>query len=253
VEENTWIDNRVDDLEISSLQRILACRNQEAVEAAIAYARYLASLGVTPENCPVFLSILEIRNRWVVEALVGKQDPFKMLSAVQPNANLLSHIFRMLADWPKGEISPVNLSVILGALRSIYSTPRNGYNLYPISLAELNSLGKHLDKDKGQDNPVNRAILDCLYKLSSLENPSDPAMDQISSQALAIRNAFFDERRRMQDVIPEVLLGRKERRQEIEPRREAAFSEGMAKPAAKAAPPQKAAGRPSRRTAAKRR
>lgn len=251
MEENAWIDNRVTDLEITSLQRILECRSQEAVEAAIAYARYMASLGVTPENCPVFLTILEIRNRWVVEALVGKQDPFQMLSSVQPNATLLRHIFKMLADWPKGEISPINLSVILGALRSIYSTPKNGYNLYPISLAELNSLGKHLDKEKGQDEPVNRAILDCLFKLSSLESEADRAMDQIASQALAIRNAFFDERRRMQDVIPEVLLGRKERRQEIAPRGEAAFSEGAVKPA-KAAPA-KASARPSRRTAARRR
>ncbi len=248
MENNAWIDTRVNDLEIASLQRIFECRSEEAVEAAIAYARYMASVGVTPESCPVFLSILEIRNRWVVEALVGKQDPFEMLSGVQPNADLLRHIFKMLVDWPKGEISPINLSVILGALRAIYTTPRDGYRLHPISLAELNALGKHLDKGKGQDNPVNRAILDSLYKLSSLESAEDPAMDQIAGQALAIRNVFLDDRRKMGDVIPEVLLGRKERRQEVAPRDTAQYSDDTAEP--EAAPGKAKAGRP-RRTAAR--
>ena len=49
------------------------------------------------------------------------------------------------------------------ALRALYTAPKSGYRLYPFTLAELNSLGKHLDKARGQDNPVNReSILEIL-------------------------------------------------------------------------------------------
>ena len=100
--DSNWIESRINQLETASLQKIFECRTPEAVEAAVTYARFLASLGVTPENCPAFLRLLEVENRWVSEALVGDQDPFRMLSVVQPSRALIEHIFRTLNRWPRG-------------------------------------------------------------------------------------------------------------------------------------------------------
>ena len=92
------------------LQGIFQCRTTEAVEAAISYSSFLSTIGITPENCPLFLKILEIENHWVIDALIGERDPFLLLSSVQPNAFIANRIFGMMTKWHKGGIYSKNLS-----------------------------------------------------------------------------------------------------------------------------------------------
>jgi hypothetical protein len=212
---------RIAEIENRLLQGVFGCRSTEAVEAAITYAQYLSSVGITPENYPVFLRMLEIENHWVIDALIGGRDPFLLLSGVQPNKYIVGRILAMMTRWHKGGIYPKNLSVILGVLQSVYSSPRDGYRIYPLSIADANAIGKHLDKEKGQDDPLNRAILEVLEKISDLEDAGNTEMDEVAIHAAAIRNAFFDDRKRMEDVIPPVLLVTVKDRKEIPPRRAA--------------------------------
>ncbi|HXV75602.1 MAG TPA: hypothetical protein VD788_04725, partial [Candidatus Polarisedimenticolaceae bacterium] len=79
----------------------------------------------------------------------------------------------------------------------------------------------HLDKGKGQDDPLNRAILEVLEKVADLEDAGDAEMEEVAIHASAIRNAFFDDRKRMEDVIPPVLLVSVKESDEILPRRTA--------------------------------
>ncbi len=212
---------RISEIENRLMQGLFGCRSTEAVEAAITYAQYLSSVGITPENYPVFLRMLEIENHWVIDALIGGRDPFLLLSGVQPNKYIVGRILAMMTRWHKGGIYPKNLSVILGVLQSVYSSPRDGYRIYPLSIADANAIGKHLDKEKGQDDPLNRAILEVLEKISDLEDAGNTEMDEVAIHAAAIRNAFFDDRKRMEDVIPPVLLVTVKDRKEIPPRRQA--------------------------------
>jgi hypothetical protein len=148
--EETWDDSRIFETETRLIQGVFSARTTEAVEAAITFSKYLSTVGITPENYPVFLKILEIENHWVVDALIGNRDPFLLLSAVQPNEFIVSRIFAMMTKWHKGGIYHKNLSVILGVLQSVYSSPRDGYRIYSLRIADVNALGKHLDKDKGR-------------------------------------------------------------------------------------------------------
>lgn len=209
---------RLSEIENRLMQGVFGCRSTEAVEAAITYAQYLSSVGITPENYPVFLRMLEIENHWVIDSLIGGRDPFLLLSGVQPNKYIVGRILAMMTRWHKGGIYPKNLSVILGVLQSVYSSPRDGYRIYPLSIADDNAIGKHLDKEKGQDDPLNRAILEVLEKISDLEDAGNTEMDEVAIHAAAIRNAFFDDRKRMEDVIPPVLLVTVTDRKEIPPR-----------------------------------
>ena len=214
-----WTESEISEIEIHLLQGIFQCRTTEAVEASITFAKYLSTVGITPENCPLFLKILEIENHWVIDALIGERDPFLLLSAVQPNAFIVNRIFGMMTKWHKGGIYSKNLSVILGVLQSVYSSPKDGYKIYPLTIANLNAMGKHLDKKKGQDDPLNRIILEILDKISELEDSGKPDMEEIAIHASNIRNAFFDNRKKMEDVIPPVLLVTVDGRQEIQPRK----------------------------------
>lgn len=217
--EEQWDEPRIAEIEKRILQGIFGCRSVESVEAAVTYARFLSSIGITPENYTVYLKMLEIENHWVIDALVGERDPFLMFSSVQPNSFIVHRIFAMLTKWHRGGIYSKNLSVILGVLQSVYSSPANGCRIYPISIADLNALAKHLIKENGQDDPLNRVILEILNNLTKLEGEADTNMEEIAIHAAAIRNAFFDNRRQMEDVIPLVLLTRKEDRIEISPRK----------------------------------
>jgi len=219
IAEDIWTKDRVAEIENNLLQGIFGCRTTEACEAAVTYAGYISSIGITPENYPVFLRMLEIENHWVIDALIAERDPFLLLSGVQPNQFIVSRIFAMMTRWHKGGIYPKNLSVILGVLQSVYSSPRDGYRIYALSIADTNALGKHLDKEPGQDDPLNRAILEVLEKISQLEDAGDSAMEEIAIHAAGIRNAFFDDRKNMEDVIPPVLLVSVTDRTEVPPRK----------------------------------
>jgi hypothetical protein len=214
-----WTEEQIIEIEIHLLQGIFQCRTTEAVEAAITYANYLSTVGITPENCPLFLKILEIENHWVIDALIGDRDPFLLLSAVQPNSFIVNRIFGMMTKWHKGGIYSKNLSVILGVLQSVYSSPKDGYRIYPLTIANLNAMGKHLDKEKGQDDPLNRIILEILDKISNLEDAGNADMEEIAIHASNIRNAFFDNRKKMEDVIPPVLLVTVDGHKETSPRK----------------------------------
>ena len=217
--EEKWDDSQIVEIENMLLQGIFGCRTTEAIEAAITYAKFLNSVGITPDNYSVFLKTLEIENHWVIDALIGKRDPFLLLSPVQPNKYIVNRIFAMMTKWHKGGIYSKNLSVILGVLQSVYSSSKDGYRIYPLSIADVNALGKHLDKEKGQDDPLNRVLLEILENLSELEGGDNAEMEEIAIHASAVRNAFFDNRRKMEDVIPPVLLVRMDNRMEVPPRK----------------------------------
>lgn len=229
-------EDRVGEIENLLLQGVFGCRSTEAVEAAVTYAQFLSSVGITPENYPVFLRMLEIENHWVIDSLIGQRDPFLLLSGVQPNKYIVGRILAMMTRWHKGGIYAKNLSVILGVLQSVYSSPRDGYRIYPLSIADANAIGKHLDKDKGQDDPLNRAILEVLDKIAALEDSENSQMEEVAIHASGIRNAFFDDRKRMEDVIPPVLLVTVEDRREISPRQTSHVAQDRPKavPSAKA-------------------
>jgi hypothetical protein len=202
-----WTDEEVQRIEYSLLKGILGTRTPEAVEAAITYASYLNFTGITNGNYPVFLNILTVHNHHVIDALLGTRDPFLFMSSIQPNYFIVSTCFSILTKYRKGEIYPKTLGIILGVYQATYNSPLDGYKIYPPSVADVNALGKHLNEEKGQDDLLNRSILDILDKLSSLEGQNvDEDMEDLAVHAHSIRNNFFDSTKRLVDVIPEVLL-----------------------------------------------
>ncbi|HUX39697.1 MAG TPA: hypothetical protein VMV83_00910 [Rectinemataceae bacterium] len=202
-----WTENEVQRIEYSLLKGVLGTRSPEAVEAAITYASYLNFTGITNGNYPVFLNILTVRNHHVIDALLGTRDPFLFMSSIQPNYFIVATCFSILTKYRKGEIYPKTLGIILGVYQATYNSPLDGYRIYPPSVADVNALGKHLNEEKGQDDLLNRSILDILDKLSSLEGQNvDEDMEDLAVHAHNIRNNFFDSTKRLVDVIPEVLL-----------------------------------------------
>jgi hypothetical protein len=204
-----WTRKSILEVENRILQQIMSTRTEEATEAAISYARFLRLSGLTPENYPLFLKMLEIENHWVLDALLGDDDPFLLLSTIPPNRYLTVKVFQFLTRWRPGGIYPKTLAIALGVLQITYSSPRDGYRIYPLSVGDVDNLGKHLDKEKGQNDPRNRCILDILDRVGSLEGLRwDDSMEQVARQALQIRSYFFDNSKLLEECMPQVLLVR---------------------------------------------
>jgi len=204
-----WTREALYEVENVILQQIIATRTPEAVEAAVSYARYLRLSGLNTETYALFLKMLEIENHWVLDALIGDKDPFLLLATLPPNRYLVSKSFHFLTRWRPGSVSPETLSIVLGVLQNSYSSPKDGYKIYGLNIADVDNLGKHLEKEKGQNDPRNRCILDILDRIGSLEGVRfDDNMEQVARQALSIRANFFDNTKLLEDCIPQVLLVR---------------------------------------------
>ncbi len=213
--DKIWARESILQIENKILQQVMAARTPEAVEAAVSYARFLRLSGLDTDNYPLFLKMLEIENHWVLDALIGTSDPFLLLSTIPPNQYLVSKCFVLLTRWRPGGIYPKTLAIVLGVLQSAYSSPRDGYKIYRLNVADVDNLGKHLEKEKGQKDERNRCILDILDRVGSLEGLRwDGSMEQVARQALKIRSNFFDNTKMLEECIPQVLLVRGDYRQE---------------------------------------
>jgi len=207
--KEVWTRESILEVENRLLHQLMSARTPEAVEAAVSYARFLRMSGLTSENYPVFLKMLEIENHWVLDALIGDRDPFLLLSTIPPNRYIVSRCFNLLTKWRAGGIYPKTRAIVLGVLQNAYSSPKDGYKIYPLSIADVDNLGKHLEKDEGQDDPQNRCILDILEKIGSLEGLQwDESMEGVARQAMTIRSNFFDNTKMLEDCIPQVLMVR---------------------------------------------
>jgi hypothetical protein len=207
--ELSWTRDYILEVENKILQQLLAARTADAVEACVSYARFLRMSGLNSENYPLFLKMLEIENHWVLDALIGEQDPFLLLSTIPPNRYIVSKSFRLLTKWRPGGIYPKTRAIVLGVLQNAYSSPKDGYKIYSLSIADVDNLGKHLEQEKGQDDPQNRCILDILEKIGSLQGLQwDESMEEVARQAMKIRGNFFDNTKILEDCIPQVLMVR---------------------------------------------
>lgn len=204
-----WSREFILDEENKILHQIMSARTPEAVEACVSYARFLRMSGLTTENYPLFLKMLEIENHWVLDELIGKQDPFLLLSTIPPNRHIVEKCFELLTRWRAGGIYPKTRAIVLGVLQNAYSSPKDGYKIFPLTIADINNLGKHLEQDKEQNDEQNRCVLDILEKVSSLEGLKwDESMEGVSRQSIKIRGHFFDNTKVLEDCIPQVLMVR---------------------------------------------
>jgi len=206
-----WPQEEIDSLELGFLKEIMACRDGLGVAAAVRFAHFMGKkVGLNPDNYPVFFELIETGNRWVIDALTGDAAPETLFKAIQPNAFMIGECLRMLTTWQAGGVYPKGLQILFGILKQTFESPGDGYRMYKINIPEVNNLGKHLDKEKDQRDPVNRIILSILDKIASLVEPGQEIKDQdlldVATQSNHIRGKFLDLDKTMNEAIPDILL-----------------------------------------------
>ncbi len=206
-----WSEEELYALQVSAVSRFMKVDTPFAVEAAIEFASYLGDKGLDPDNYPLFLELIRDENRYVIEALVGRHKAFDLFTRVQPNPYILEFCFQTLRSYAPGGVHDLTLEMIFGILYRNYHSAKEGHALHPLTIEDVNAVGKFLDKSRDQNDPINRFILDILADIAEYRsiNNEDPAVDKNSSHATAIRNAFFDKRRSMSSAMPSEILAKK--------------------------------------------
>jgi hypothetical protein len=223
-----WTDEELYTLQVQAVTEFMKVRTPHAVEASVEFARYLGSRRLDGDNYPLFLEILRDENRYVVDALLDGEKAFDLFTRVQPNSYIVGFCFQMLRAYAPGGVYERTLEMIFGIIYRCYHSAREGHALYPLTIEDVNAVGKFLDKDKDQNDPINRFILDILADVAEYRsiNNEDPVVDKNSSHATAVRNAFFDRRRGMANVMPGEILGRVNYEKKlVKPRAERKFTE----------------------------
>ena len=198
----------VDYLKHRTITQILGSEGEGAASALWAYASFLNHLGISPDNYPLFIDLLASNNRYAVEALLEGHEPERYFDCVAPNPYIVKAIFQAFGELKANEIYATSLRVFLGFLFKVYRSAEEGYSLYPVNIAEVNSLGKFLDESRDQDWPLNRGILDVLGAISDLDLPHEPNAEKrnVAAQAGRIRSDYFDHKRSLRQSITDVIL-----------------------------------------------
>jgi len=192
---------------LSILKNILLCNTKRSVDCALTISRYFDFLGLNNDNYLLYLLLLETNNSYVIDGLIGKRDAFLLFSPIKPNGYMLKETFRLLSQFKMGEINDKFLLSLLGIIQNAYKSSKFGFSLYPLSISDVYNIGKYLDKKKDQLEKINRLILDILLNIYQVGIDSFyKDAKQVAITANGIRMAFFDNRKNISDVIPDVLL-----------------------------------------------
>jgi hypothetical protein len=223
-----WNEEELYALQVHAVSRFMKVDTPFAVEACVEFATFLSAKGLDGDNYPLFLELLKDENRYVIEALIGKEKAFDLFVKVQPNPYIVGFCFQTLRSYAPGGVHDLTLELIFGIIYRNYHSAKEGHALYPLSIEDVNAVGKFLDKSRDQNDPINRFILDILADIAEYTsiNNEDPVVDKNSSHATAIRNAFFDKRRAMSSAMPqEILVRRKYEETLVKPRSTRKFTE----------------------------
>lgn len=220
-----WSEEELYKLQVNAVTEFMKYKTRAAVEAAIEFAKYLSYRGLISDNYPIFLEMMRRENHHIVDALIGDEDSFDLFTEIQPNYYIVNFCFEMLYAYPPGRLYEKTLAVVFGIIYRNYHSTKEGYRLYPLTLENLNSVGKFLDKSKGQSDKTNRFILDILADIAEYRTTEgDENVNKISAHAVAIRNAFFDRRLKLESVMPkEILVKEDYRASTVNPRKTRPF------------------------------
>jgi hypothetical protein len=203
-----WSPGEINDLQLEYLNGLFACDSQESVDSAYFYAKYLAKISMTPDNYPLFIRLFETGNHWIIDALLGSAEPGEFFNVVQPNSFIVISFLNMIKKWKSGEIYPKLLLVILGIMNKAYENPQEGFRIHPLSPEEINQIGKQLNKELGQQDPVNKSILHLMDRLSEMMGnlPVEQKIEVVATHANKIRGKFLDDSKGLDEAIPTELL-----------------------------------------------
>ncbi len=192
-----------------TIYEIIECQDVRASSALYAYTNFLNKKPIRYDYIPLFLKIFQTNNRYTVDALMSGYVPENFFDFIRvPNRFVLRRVFEILEIYQKNTLYKLTLKAFFSFLKRVYRSAHEGYRVYPLSIAELNNIGKYLDEKKTQNFHLNRDILDILLFLTELDDDKDLNEDKraVARHASRIRSDFFDQKRSLVQSMTDLIL-----------------------------------------------
>lgn len=188
----------------------LKCESEHAVKASVEFVKFLNHQGLDNENYPFYMKLFLLENDEVIHAFLSDGTVLNSLKRLKRGQKLLKLCFELLERFSLDTVYEKTLETLLVILNQTYRTAASGLGIYPLSLNELNYIGKFLDERKPQAHKINRIILDILADLGDLttKETTEPAWMEVCARANKMRNVFFDNRVTMDGIIPDTMLAK---------------------------------------------
>jgi len=205
---DSWSEALIKRYHADQVLEFLQCRSDDAVKASVEFVKFLHQKGLNSENYPFFMRLFQLENETVIHAFLSDGKILSSLTKMKRTSRLLGLCFDLLKGFSRHTVYEKILETLLVILNQNYRNAALGFSTYPISMNELNSIGKFLDKGKPQTNRINRIILDILGDIGELttKETTEPAWMEVCARANKIRNVFFDDRTAMNGIIPDQML-----------------------------------------------
>lgn len=205
---DSWDESLIEKFHADQALEFLRCENDHAVKASVEFVKFLNHKGLDNENYPFYMRLFLLENENVIHAFLSDGKVLNSLKLLKRSPGLIRLVFDLLKQFSRDTVYEKILETLLEMLAGTYRNAVYGFGIYPISLNELNYIGKFLDKGKPQANKINRIILDILADLGDLttKDTTEPAWLEVCARANKIRNVFFDNRASMGGIIPDAIL-----------------------------------------------
>jgi hypothetical protein len=204
----SWGPERVKAMHADIVTDFLKCETEPGVKAAVEYVKFLSHKGIDSDNVSFYLSLFRHPNAKVIQAFVGDGKILGVLPRLQRTYPLIRQCLDLLAYFTPHQVEERILVSLLSVIGLNYHNAEAGFRLCPLSLTDLNQIGKFLDKKRPQTNQLNRLILDILADIGDLKakDTANRVVFDIAARANRIRNIFFDNRAALTSIIPQNLL-----------------------------------------------
>jgi hypothetical protein len=185
---------------VELLEKIFAANTDESKEAVVAVSRLLAREHLDESNAYLYLKIMRLNLGEASDAVFANRNPETFFSVLVPFNGLIGSCLEILTSCRPKELYFKNLLACSGIMQMTYKNPRYGFNVYRLSVNDIQHFGKYLSL---RDDKLNDIIVDVLSDIWRIN--SGKYKDE-SLKAKEIVDCFFDRTKRLSEVIPEVIL-----------------------------------------------
>lgn len=185
-------------LEFELIRSMFSSRTPESEEAILSFARHLATYPVHPSNTHIYQKIIEYNLPEAIDAILKDRDPVTFFATVEPTKELVSFAFGALTAFAYNQFYESGVCICLGVLEHTYRNPRYGIDVHMPSVSDLYHTAKYL---KTENETIESLVLDILRSISNLADKK-----HISIPAKNIVDAYYDETKTLEAVIPHTIL-----------------------------------------------
>ena len=186
---------------------VFECKTRAETNLLVALAEYLREIDANSENIGLYMRLLQTNREEVVNALVKSKNESSIFSKVELNSEHTRIALRILASIFPEEIYEPVLNSLLSIFETLYYSPVYGFNVYPLTIMDINQIAKYLTRDSDQDAPVSRSLLKFLENIHQcVELGSNKEFHAVQVHAGRISLAYLDKSKHIEDIIPHALI-----------------------------------------------